>query len=84
MPALGAEPFAAIFIRAPFIELAGDGVEILGRLEDGTAVAVRQGRLLAIAFHPELGGDTRMHRYFLGIVAESPCKSAEKTAIPAD
>jgi len=84
LPALGEEPFAAIFIRAPFIESAGDGVEVLGKLADGTAVAVRQENYLAIAFHPELGGDRRLHRYFLDIVADSACKSADKKTIPAD
>jgi len=63
--ALGDEPFHAVFIRAPFIEQIGEGVEVLARLEDGTIVATRQGNLLATAFHPELTGDDRFHRYFL-------------------
>jgi 5'-phosphate synthase pdxT subunit len=58
-------PFRAIFIRAPLIERVGPGVETLARLEDGTIVAARQGNLLVTAFHPELTGDTRFHRYFL-------------------
>ncbi len=63
---LGEEPFHAVFIRAPLVERVGEGVEILARLDDGTVVAVRQGNLLATAFHPELTGDERFHRYFMG------------------
>ena len=67
VPALGERPFHAVFIRAPWIERVGDGVEVLARLEDGTVVAARQGNLLATAFHPELTEDERFHRYFLGL-----------------
>jgi 5'-phosphate synthase pdxT subunit len=67
VPVLGKEPFHAVFIRAPFIERVGDGVEILAQLEDETVVAVRQGNLLATAFHPELTDDDRFHRYFLSL-----------------
>ncbi len=71
--ALDGKPFRAIFIRAPVIESVGEGVEVLGRLEDGAIVAARQSNLLATAFHPELGGDTRLHEYFLTIgAAERP------------
>jgi 5'-phosphate synthase pdxT subunit len=66
VPALGPPPFRAVFIRAPTIERAGVGVEVLARLEDGTAVAVQQGNLLATTFHPELAEDDRLHRYFCG------------------
>ena len=69
MPALGEEHFHAIFIRAPIIEGIGDRVEVLARLPDGIPVAVRQGALVASAFHPELTPDLRFHRYFLDIVA---------------
>ncbi len=61
------EPFPAVFIRAPRL-ISGDedaGVEILARLEDGTAVAAQQGHWLATSFHPELTEDTRFHRYFI-------------------
>lgn len=68
MPALGGEPFHAVFIRAPTIEQADPGVEILAQLPDGAVVAVRQERLVASAFHPELSSDLRFHRYFLDIV----------------
>jgi 5'-phosphate synthase pdxT subunit len=65
--ALGTEPFHAVFIRAPFIERVGEGVEVLAKLEGETIVAVRQGNLLATAFHPELTEDDRFHRYFLSL-----------------
>jgi 5'-phosphate synthase pdxT subunit len=54
----------AVFIRAPWIAAHGDGVEILAEV-DGHAVAAREGSLLAVAFHPELGDDTRLHEHFL-------------------
>ena len=69
IPALGEKPFLGVFIRAPLIEQADDKVEILARLADGTIVAVRQEKLLALAFHPELTDDLRFHQYFLDIVA---------------
>jgi 5'-phosphate synthase pdxT subunit len=73
MKGLAGEPFHAIFIRAPIIESVGEGVEVLAQLDDGAIVAARQGNLLATAFHPELGGDTRLHEYFLTIgAAERP------------
>lgn len=62
-------PVHAVFIRAPVIAGVGPGVEILSRLRDGRIVAVRNGHLIATAFHPELTDDYRMHRYFLGIAA---------------
>ena len=78
-------PFPAVFIRAPVL-LSGDdgsGVEIIARLEDGTAVAARQGRWLVTAFHPELSDDDRFHRYFLRLV-ESQDASGAKTLAPGD
>lgn len=57
-------PFRGVFIRAPWIEGEGDGVEVLASHE-GHTVAARQGRLLATAFHPELTGDPRIHRFFV-------------------
>ena len=69
MPALGDEPFHAVFIRAPIIERAGDDVTRLATLPDGTIVAAERGNLLATAFHPELTADPRFHQYFLEKVA---------------
>jgi 5'-phosphate synthase pdxT subunit len=57
----------AVFIRAPWVERVGEGVRALGRAA-GRIVAVRQGNLLATAFHPELTGDLRIHRLFLDVV----------------
>ena len=58
----------AVFIRAPRVCEIGPDVQVLSKLEDGSAVAVRQGNLLATAFHPELTLDDRLHRYFLELV----------------
>ncbi len=70
-PALGDEPYHAIFIRAPRIRAVRDGAEVLMALED-EPVAVRYGRLLATTFHPELGNDRRLHRYFLEACVDQP------------
>lgn len=61
------EPFCGVFIRAPRLELAGDGVETLGRLGE-EPVLLREGRVLVSAFHPELTDDMRIHRVFLEMV----------------
>lgn len=67
------DPVHAIFIRAPWVESVGPGVEVLARVERGEAagriVAVRQGSLMATSFHPEVGGDTRVHRLFVDLVS---------------
>ncbi|GAA4420115.1 pyridoxal 5'-phosphate synthase glutaminase subunit PdxT [Actinokineospora soli] len=72
-------PVHAVFIRAPWVESASASVEVLARVPDtpgageagGRIVAVRQGRVLATAFHPELTGDHRVHRLFADMVRES-------------
>lgn len=65
-------PFHVLFIRAPWVERVGQGVEVLGTVTEGPAagriVAVRQGNLLATSFHPELTGDRRLHAYFANLV----------------
>jgi len=66
-------PMRAIFIRAPWIAEHGPGVEIIASV-DGHAVAARQGPLIAVAFHAELGGDTRLHELFLALAAERPAQ----------
>jgi len=76
MPALGDPPFHAVFIRAPAIERVGPAARELGRLDDGTIVAARQGALLATAFHPELSGDARIHAYFIAM-----CAAAQQPAV---
>lgn len=65
----GERPFRAVFIRAPWIEEASEGVEVMCT-HRGRAVMARQGRFLACAFHPELTGDERIHRYFIHMVEE--------------
>ena len=71
----GGKPLHAVFIRAPWVEDAGPAVQILATVVGGPAagriVAVREGPLLATAFHPELAGDTRVHRLFLDVVKEN-------------
>ncbi|MET8119759.1 pyridoxal 5'-phosphate synthase glutaminase subunit PdxT [Micromonospora sp. NPDC005189] len=66
------DPFHAVFIRAPWVERVGVGVQVIGTVTDGPAadriVAVRQGNLLATSFHPELTGDLRVHAYFVDLV----------------
>jgi pyridoxal 5'-phosphate synthase pdxT subunit len=65
-------PLRAIFIRAPWVEEHGDGVEVLARL-DGHPVAVRAGNVIAVSFHPELSGETRVHELLLqALPARSP------------
>jgi 5'-phosphate synthase pdxT subunit len=54
----------AVFIRAPWVEVCGEDVEVLAAV-DGHPVAVRQGNVLVISFHPELVGETRLHELFL-------------------
>ncbi|KAA9154796.1 pyridoxal 5'-phosphate synthase glutaminase subunit PdxT [Amycolatopsis acidicola] len=69
----------AVFIRAPWVEKAGDGVEILARVPDAAGagdaaariVAIRQGPVLATAFHPELTGDERVHQLFVRMVRDA-------------
>ncbi|MFM7775524.1 MAG: pyridoxal 5'-phosphate synthase glutaminase subunit PdxT [Actinomycetota bacterium] len=68
--------FRAIFIRAPWIEDCGEGVEVLAQI-DNHPVAVRSGNLLATSFHPELTRDNRIHRYFV----ETICKNALRVGV---
>ena len=69
------EPVRAVFIRAPWVEEVAPQVEVLAKVEAGPAagriVAVRQGNLLATSFHPEITGDTRVHRLFVEMVRSS-------------
>jgi 5'-phosphate synthase pdxT subunit len=70
------DPVHAVFIRAPWVEAVGEGVEVLAKIPDdpalgpaaGRIVAVRQGPLMATSFHPEVGGDSRIHRVFVDLV----------------
>ena len=69
------EPVHAIFIRAPWVESVGDGVEVLARVSEGEAagriVAVRERHLMATSFHPEVTGDARVHRLFVDLVTQT-------------
>lgn len=78
-----AEPFPAVFIRAPWVERVGAGVEVLARVErEGReqVVAVRQGRVLATSFHPEMTEDPRIHALFVEMVRQAG--SIESRATP--
>lgn len=69
----GARPVRAVFIRAPWVEETGPGVQVLATVDRGPAagrvVAVRQGNVLATSFHPEVTGDVRVHEFFVDMVA---------------
>ena len=73
---IGGAPFRAVFIRAPWVESVGAGVEVLASF-NGHPVAIRQGHLLATSFHPELTGDNRIHRFFV----DQLCKDSSKAGI---
>lgn len=74
LPGIDGGPVRAVFIRAPWVEDAGPEVTVLAEV-DGHPVAVQQGRLLAVAFHPELSGDPRLHARFLALVREAQTTS---------
>jgi pyridoxal 5'-phosphate synthase pdxT subunit len=77
-------PIHAVFIRAPWVEEAGEDVEVLGRVvggpADGKIVAVRQGSLVATSFHPELTGDRRVHALFVDIVRQHLAEQTGRAA----
>jgi 5'-phosphate synthase pdxT subunit len=79
IPALGGTDFPAVFIRAPWVERAGQAVEVLAE-RDGRAVMVRQENMLATSFHPELSGDRRVHEYFMRMVRDAPVGKRRKIA----
>lgn len=90
VPALGDEPYHAVFIRGPIVETAGPDVEVLARIEgglasianiSGTIVAVRQGPLLGTAFHPEITDDLRFHSYFLEIARTASLARADRSGV---
>ncbi|MFL6079424.1 MAG: pyridoxal 5'-phosphate synthase glutaminase subunit PdxT [Ornithinibacter sp.] len=76
-------PVHAVFIRAPWVEAVGADVEVLGQVvggpADGRIVAVRQGRLVATSFHPELTGDTRVHALFVELVRAARAQELSST-----
>lgn len=70
IPAIGAEPYNVVFIRAPIIVSCAPNVEVLARVEEGIVMA-RQDNLLVTSFHPELTEDLRVHQYFLAMVVHA-------------
>lgn len=76
---IGDEPLRAVFIRAPWVETYGPGVEVLASYE-GHPVAIREGTVLASAFHPELTDDPRFHAIFMAMTTTSARGGAEKGA----
>ena len=76
---IGDEPLRAVFIRAPWIERHGAGVEVLAS-HDGHPVAVREGTVLASAFHPELTDDPRFHALFMAMVSGARERAGEEAA----
>ena len=84
VPALGEGPMHAVFIRAPVVEDAGADVEVLARDQHGRPVAVRQGRVVATAFHPELTGDLRFHRLLVSMVDELARDGSGETPVAAE
>ena len=74
---IGPDSLRAVFIRAPWIESHGDGVEVLARVE-GHPVAIREGRVLACSFHPELTDDPRVHAL---LMAMATAAREERTAL---
>jgi 5'-phosphate synthase pdxT subunit len=83
MVGIDGPPVRAVFIRAPWVEEVGSAVQVLAQVESGPAagriVAVRQGNLLATSFHPEITGDTRVHRYFVEMVRGAGASSPART-----
>jgi 5'-phosphate synthase pdxT subunit len=75
VPVKGAGAMRAVFIRAPWVEEVGDGVEVLAEF-DGHPVAVREDNVLAVAFHPELTGDGRLHQWLIDRIREHSTKEA--------
>ena len=83
VPALGKEPFHAVFIRAPVVDWVGSGVSVLATVRDERTgeerpVAVEQGSAMASSFHPELTTDTRFHAYFVDKVRAAGRSSSSK------
>jgi 5'-phosphate synthase pdxT subunit len=74
---IGDEPLRAVFIRAPWIERRGPGVEVLAS-HGGHPVAIREGHLLACAFHPELTDDSRFHALFMAMTTSARERAGEE------
>jgi pyridoxal 5'-phosphate synthase pdxT subunit len=81
IPGIDGPPVRAVFIRAPWVQVAGDGVEVLAAV-DGHPVAVRQGNMLVISFHPELAGESRLHALFLEQVRQARRRAPAERSAP--
>ncbi|MCH7971305.1 MAG: pyridoxal 5'-phosphate synthase glutaminase subunit PdxT [Chloroflexi bacterium] len=68
---IAGDPMRAVFIRAPVVKDVGDGVKKIATLDNGQAVAVKKGRVMATSFHPELTTDTRLHGLFVQLAQEA-------------
>jgi 5'-phosphate synthase pdxT subunit len=77
-PGLGGGSFTAVFIRAPWVERVGPGVDVVAEL-DGRPVAVRRGDLMGVAFHPELTGERRFHEWLVHRARERGAETAHET-----
>ena len=75
LPGIGSGPLRAVFIRAPWVDEHGDSIEVLAEV-DGHPVAVRAGDVLAVAFHPELTTDGRLHRWLVDAVSARSVRKA--------
>ena len=75
VPVRGVAAMRAVFIRAPWVDEVGEGVEVLAEVE-GHPVAVRQDNVLAVAFHPELTGDGRLHEWLVDRIRSNAAKEA--------
>ncbi len=78
-PALGDVPVHAVFIRAPVVDRVGTGVEVLARVDEAPVIC-RQGSVIVTSFHPELGGDDRVHRLLLSAIDARPASAPRGNA----
>jgi pyridoxal 5'-phosphate synthase pdxT subunit len=76
VPALGEAPIHGVFIRAPVVTEVGPRVEVMARDAEGRPIAVRQGRIIATAFHPELTDDRRLHRLLVSLIGAGASRVA--------
>jgi 5'-phosphate synthase pdxT subunit len=81
IPGIDGPPVRAVFIRAPWVQIAGEDVEVLAAV-DGHPVAVRQQNMLVISFHPELAGETRLHELFLDQIRQARRRAPAARSAP--
>ena len=71
IPIIGKGTFKGVFIRSPVVTEIGNGVEVIAQLNKNQIVGVKHGNIIGTAFHPELSGDNRLHRYFIKMILDS-------------